>query len=48
MPGSATDDLIRRLYESPPDGFVAARTAAVDEARKAGDRDTAKRLAALK
>jgi hypothetical protein len=48
MPSSATDDLIRRLYESPPEGFVAARTAAVDEARKAGDRDTAKRLAALK
>jgi DNA repair exonuclease SbcCD ATPase subunit len=48
MPSSATDDLIRRLYESPPEGFVSARTAAVDEARKAGDRDTAKRLAALK
>lgn len=48
MPHSATDDLIRRLYESPPEGFVAARTAAVNEARKAGDRDTAKRLAALK
>jgi DNA repair exonuclease SbcCD ATPase subunit len=48
MPSSATDDLIRRLYESPPEGFVAARTAAVDEARKAGDRDTAKRLASLK
>jgi hypothetical protein len=48
MPSSATDDLIRRLYESPPEGFVAARTAAVNDARKAGDRDTAKRLAALK
>ncbi len=45
---SATDELIQRLYEAPPDGFVAARTAAIDEARKAGDRDTAKRLAALK
>ena len=45
---SATDQLIRRLYEAPPDGFVAARTAAVDEAKKAGDRETAKRLAALK
>jgi hypothetical protein len=42
------DDLVQQLYEAPPDGFVAARTAAVDEARKAGDRDTAKRLAALK
>ncbi|MFI5889383.1 hypothetical protein ACIA5D_04605 [Actinoplanes sp. NPDC051513] len=44
----ATDDLIQRLYEQPPDGFVAARTAAIDEAKRAGDRDTAKRLAALK
>ena len=45
---SATDDFIQRLYEAPPDGFVAARSAAIDEARKSGDRDTAKRLAALK
>ena len=45
---SATDELIQRLYEQPPDGFVAARTAAIDQARQAGDRETAKRLAALK
>jgi DNA repair exonuclease SbcCD ATPase subunit len=45
---SATDDFIQRLYEAPPDGFVAARSGAIDEARKSGDRDTAKRLAALK
>lgn len=45
---SATDDFIQRLYEAPPDGFVAARSAAIDEARKSGDRETAKRLAALK
>ena len=45
---SATDELIQRLYEEPPDGFVASRSAAVEAARKAGDRDTAKRLAALK
>jgi hypothetical protein len=45
---NATDELIQRLYESPPDGFVAARTAAIAEARRSGDRDTAKRLAALK
>ena len=45
---SVTDELIQRLYTAPPDGFVAARTAAVNEARKAGDRETAKRLAALK
>jgi DNA repair exonuclease SbcCD ATPase subunit len=45
---SATDEIIQRLYEAPPDGFVAARTAAVDDARKSGDKATAKRLAALK
>ncbi|GAA0542439.1 hypothetical protein GCM10010172_24850 [Paractinoplanes ferrugineus] len=45
---SATDELIQRLYQEPPDGFVAARTAAINEAKEAGDRDTAKRLAALK
>ena len=47
MPG-ATDQLIQRLYEAPPDGFVAARTAAVNEARRSGDQQGAKRLAALK
>nr|WP_296063722.1 hypothetical protein [uncultured Actinoplanes sp.] len=45
---SATDEVIQRLYEAPPDGFVAARTAAIEEARKSGDKATAKRLAALK
>jgi len=45
---SVTDELIQRLYEEPPDGFVAARTAAINEAKQAGDRETAKRLAALK
>ncbi|WP_433370643.1 hypothetical protein ACQPZX_45885 [Actinoplanes sp. CA-142083] len=45
---SATDQLIQRLYEEPPDGFVAARTAAINDAKQAGDRDAAKRLAALK
>ncbi|MEU4687435.1 hypothetical protein [Actinoplanes sp. NPDC023714] len=43
-----TDGSVRRLYEEPPDGFVAARSAAIAEARKAGDRDAARRLAALK
>ena len=47
-PPSVTDEFIQRLYEAPPDGFVAARTAAINEARQAGDRETAKRLAALK
>jgi hypothetical protein len=45
---STTDDLIRRMYEAPPEGFVAARSTAVDEAKKAGDAATAKRLAALR
>jgi hypothetical protein len=42
------DVVVRRLYEAPPDGFVAARAAAIEDARRAGDRDAAKRLAALK
>jgi hypothetical protein len=45
---SVTDQLVQRLYEQPPDGFVAARTAAINDAKQAGDRDAAKRLAALK
>ena len=45
---SDTDELIRRLYEAPPDGFVAARAAAIADAREAGDKETAKRLAALR
>jgi hypothetical protein len=43
-----SEDLIRRLYEAPPDGFVAARAAAVANARKSGDREAAKRYAALR
>ncbi|GAA1599946.1 hypothetical protein [Actinoplanes couchii] len=42
------DDTVRELYEGPPDGFVTARAAAVAAARTAGDREAAKRLAALK
>ncbi|MBB2946030.1 type IV secretory pathway VirB10-like protein [Actinoplanes lutulentus] len=45
---TGTDATVRRLYEEPPDGFVAARAAAIEEARRSGDRDAAKRLAALK
>jgi hypothetical protein len=45
---TATDELIRRLYEAPPEGFVAARSAAIADAKKAGDKAAAKRLAALK
>jgi hypothetical protein len=47
VPGTI-DDVIRRMYEAPPDGFVAARAAAVAQARKAGDKEAAKRLAALR
>jgi hypothetical protein len=42
------DDLVETLYAAPPDGFVAARAEAVDAARKAGDKDLAKGIAALK
>ncbi|BCJ42932.1 hypothetical protein GCM10010168_03280 [Actinoplanes ianthinogenes] len=45
---SLIDDVVRRLYEEPPEGFVATRAAAIEEARTAGDREAAKRLAALK
>ena len=47
MPAS-TEDLIRALYEAPPDGFVAGRAAAIAEAKQAGDTETARRLAALR
>ena len=43
-----SEDLIRALYEAPPDGFVAGRDAAVADARKAGDREAAQRYAALR
>lgn len=45
---AATDELIRRMYEAPPDGFVAARSAAIAEAKKAGDGAAVKRLTALR
>ncbi|MEV4704134.1 hypothetical protein [Actinoplanes sp. NPDC049316] len=44
----STDELIRRLYEAPPENFVAGRAQAVADARKAGDKELAKRLAALR
>jgi hypothetical protein len=43
-----TPELIRGLYEAHPDGFVAGRAAAIADAKKAGDNETAKRLAALR
>jgi len=45
---ASTEDLIRALYEAPPDGFVAGRAAAIAEAKQAGDAETARRLAALR
>jgi chromosome segregation ATPase len=45
---TATDELIRRMYEEPPDRFVATRSAAIADAKKAGDKDTVKRLTALR
>ena len=44
----STDELIRRLYEEPPENFVAGRAQAIAGARRAGDKEAAKRLAALR
>lgn len=41
-------ELARQLYRTPPDRFVAARDAAVAEARQAGDPATARRIAGWK
>jgi hypothetical protein len=43
-----TDALIRQMYEAPPDGFVAARSAAIAEAKKSGDTAAVKQLTALR
>jgi hypothetical protein len=43
-----SEDLIKGLYQAPPDGFVAARAAAIADARSSGDKDAAKRYAALR
>ena len=48
MAPPSTDELIRRLYEAPPENFVAGRAQAIADARRAGDKDAAKRLAALR
>ena len=45
---AATDELIRRMYEAPPDGFVSARSAAIADAKKSGDKDAVRRLTALR
>ncbi|MGK5738312.1 hypothetical protein [Micromonospora sp. URMC 103] len=41
-------ELVRQLYSTPPDRFVAARDAAVAEARRAGDAATARQIARLR
>ncbi|MBG6067968.1 hypothetical protein [Micromonospora ureilytica] len=47
MPGLSAE-LVQQLYRTPPDRFVAARDAAVAEARRAGDLTTARELARLR
>ncbi|WP_030486668.1 hypothetical protein [Micromonospora chokoriensis] len=47
MPGLSAE-LVQQLYRTPPDRFVAARDAAVAEARRAGDPTTARQLAGLR
>ncbi|SBT51800.1 hypothetical protein [Micromonospora auratinigra] len=47
MPGPSPD-LVQRLYATPPDRFVAARDAAVAEARRAGDPKAAREIARLR
>ncbi|BCL15622.1 hypothetical protein [Micromonospora sagamiensis] len=47
MPGPS-HDLIEQLYGTPPDRFVAARDAAVAEARRTGDPATAREIAKLR
>ncbi|GAA4567252.1 hypothetical protein GCM10023176_19060 [Micromonospora coerulea] len=41
-------ELVQRLYATPPDRFVAARDAAVAEAKRAGDPATAREVARLR
>ncbi|MET7672842.1 hypothetical protein [Micromonospora luteifusca] len=47
MPGPSAE-LVQQLYRIPPDRFVAARDAAVADARRAGDQSTARQLARLR
>ncbi|PWR05767.1 hypothetical protein DKT68_25190, partial [Micromonospora acroterricola] len=47
MPGPSPE-LVQQLYRTPPERFVAARDAAVAEARRAGDPTTARQLARLR
>ncbi|MFF0150357.1 hypothetical protein [Micromonospora sp. NPDC005203] len=47
MPGPSAE-LVQQLYRIPPDRFVAARDAAVADARRAGDPGAARQLARLR
>ena len=47
MPGRSAE-LVQQLYRTPPDRFVAARDAAVADARRAGDPATAREIARLR
>ncbi|MGC4757395.1 hypothetical protein [Micromonospora trifolii] len=47
MPGLSAE-LVQQLYRTPPDRFVAARDAAVAEARRSGDPTTARQLGRLR
>ncbi|WP_018254225.1 hypothetical protein [Salinispora mooreana] len=47
MPGLSRE-LLRQLYRTPPDRFVAARDEAVAEARRAGDVPAAREIARLR
>ncbi|NLU79306.1 hypothetical protein HCA58_13135 [Micromonospora sp. HNM0581] len=47
MPGPPPD-LVEQLYRTPPDRFVAARDAAVAQARSAGEPGTAREIARLR
>ena len=47
MPGPSPE-LLHQLYTTPPDRFVAARDAAVADARRAGDPATARQIARLR
>lgn len=47
MPGPSRE-VLRQLYRTPPDRFVAARDQAVTEARRAGDAPAAREIARLR
>lgn len=47
MPGP-TPELVQRLYATPPERFVAARDAAVAEARRSGDPKAAREIGRLR